>query len=173
MVSHGQSCIWGYTGDQSLPKPLRHFKAYSSKSLGLFASLVAVSCFILNHMPRLTQQLTPNDEEGPCFRGAVGLSSLFDNFLKSFQANCRPEIGSNTLRLDVFVPGLNDSSLGGELPLDPFFFFGFLELWKRENCWRMSGRGSQPVAVSCLGLFSFSLEFFLGSLYVFCCFLFG
>ena len=33
--------------------------------------------------------------------------------------------------------------------------FGFLELWKRENCWRMSGRGSQPVAVSCLDLFSF------------------
>ena len=25
--------------------------------------------------------------------------------------------------MDVFVPGLNGSSLGGELPLDPFFFF--------------------------------------------------
>ena len=34
--------------------------------------------------------------------------------------------------------------------------FGSLELWKREDhCWRMSGRGSQPVAVSCLDLFSF------------------
>ena len=51
------------------------------------------------------------------------MSSSFDNFLKSFQANCRPEDGSNTLRLDVFVPGLNGSSLGGELLLDPFFFF--------------------------------------------------
>ena len=58
----------------------------------------------------------------------------------------------------MFVPGLNGSSLGGELPLDlsSFDFFFFLELWKRENCWRMSGKGSQPVVdVSCLDLFSF------------------
>ena len=57
------------------------------------------------------------------FGGTVVLSSLFDGFLKQFQANFRPEVGSNTLRLDVFVPGLNRSSLGGELPLDHFFFF--------------------------------------------------
>ena len=99
-------------------------KPYSSNSLGLFTSQVIFQCFILNHMPHLAQQLTP-DEEGLCFRGAVVLSSSFDNFLKSFQANCRPEIGSNTLRLDVFVPGLNGSSLGEELHLDQFFFFWF------------------------------------------------
>ena len=73
-------------------------------------------------MPHLAQQLTP-DNEGLCFGGAVVLSSSFDNFQKSSQANCRPEIGSDTLRLEVLAPGLNGSSLDGELPLDPFFFF--------------------------------------------------
>ena len=75
-------------------------KPYSSKSLGLFVSQVVFPCFILNYTPHLAQQLTP-DEEGLCFGGAAVLSSSFDNFLKSFQAHCRPEIGSNTLRLDV------------------------------------------------------------------------
>ena len=99
-------------------------KSYSSKSLGLFASQVVFPYFILNHMPHLAHQLAP-DKEGLCFVGVVVLSSSFDNFLKSSQANCRPEIGSYTLKSDVFVPGLNGSSLGGELPLDPFFFFWF------------------------------------------------
>ena len=62
-------------------------------------------------------------DEGLYFGGAAVLSSSFDNFLKSFQANYRPEIGSNTLRLDVFVPKLNGPSIGGELPLDPFLLF--------------------------------------------------
>ena len=102
-------------------------RSYSSNSLGLLASQVVFPCFILNHMPHLAQQLTP-DVEGLCFGGVVALSSSFDTFLKTFQANCRPEVGSNTLRLDVFVPGPNGSSLGGELPLDPFFFFWFFEV---------------------------------------------
>ena len=99
-------------------------KPYYSKSLGMFVSQVVFQYFILNHIPHLTQQLTP-DVEGLCFGGAVVLSSSFDIFLKSFQANCKPEVGSYTLWLNVFVPGLNGSSLGGELPLDPFFFFCF------------------------------------------------
>ena len=69
------------------------------------------------------------------------------------------------------MPGLNGSSLGGKLPLDPFFVFGVVEEGKLlEDEWE----GSQPViAVSCLDLFSVLLAFFLGSLDVFCCFLFG
>ena len=122
--------------DQSLPKPLRHFKVTLFQDVGLFASQVIFPCFILNHILHLSQQLTPDDEEGLCFWGAAVLSSSFDNFLKSFQANCRPEIGSSTLRLDVFVFGLDGSSLGREPPLDPLFFFllVLLGLWKKENC---------------------------------------
>ena len=87
--------------------------------------------------------------------GAVVLSSSFDNFLKSFQANCRPEIGSNTLRLDVFVPGLNGSSLVENCP---WTFLLLLVLWscrRGRTAGGTSGRGSQPVAVSSLDLFSF------------------
>ena len=60
-------------------------KPYSSKSLGLFASQVVFPCFILNHMPHLTQQLTL-DAESLCFGEAIVLSSSFDNFLKPSQA---------------------------------------------------------------------------------------
>ena len=149
--------IWGYTVGQSLPKPLRHFKTYSSKSLGLLASQVVFPYFTLNHIPHLTQQLTP-DEEDLYFGGAAVLSSSFDNFLKSFQAkHCRVEVGSNTLRLDVFMPGLNGSSLGGELPLNPFSSFGSLVLVKDGELLEDEWEGSQPivVAVCCLYLFSF------------------
>ena len=80
---------------------------------------------------------------------------IFDNFLRSSQANCRSEVGSNTLRLDVFVPGLNGSSLGGELPLDPFFFFWFFGVVEEGELLEDEWEGSQPVAVNCLDLFSF------------------
>ena len=74
-----------------------------------------------------------------CFGGAVVFSSSFDNILKSSQANCRPEIGSYTLRLEVLAPGLNGSSLGGELPLDPFFFQFFWCCKRRGTTWRWVG----------------------------------
>ena len=64
-------------------------RSYSSNSLGLFTSQVVFPCFTLNHIPHLAQQLPPTDE-GLCIGGAVVLSSSYDNFLKSFQANCRP-----------------------------------------------------------------------------------
>ena len=33
----------------------------------------------------------------------------------------------------MLAPGLNGSSLGGELPLDPFFFLWFLGVVKEEE----------------------------------------
>ena len=62
-------------------------KSYSSKSLGLFASQVISHASLLNHILHLAQQLTPDVDEGLCFGRVVVLSSSFDNFLKSFQAN--------------------------------------------------------------------------------------
>ena len=89
-MSHGQSCIWGNVTEARVSLSLSNTSnPYSSKSLGLFTSQVVFPCFILNHILYLTQQLTP-DEKGLCFGGAaVVLSSSFDNFLRSSQANCR------------------------------------------------------------------------------------
>ena len=147
-------------------------KPYSSKSLGLFASQVVFPYFILNHIPHLAQQLTP-DVEGLCFGGAVVLSSSFDNFLKSFQANCRPEVGSYTLRLDVFVPGLNGSSLAESYSLDPFFFFWFFGIVEEGELLEDEWEGFTACCCELFGPLLFPLAFFLGSLDVFCCFLFG
>ena len=127
----------------------------------------------LNQIQHLAQQLTPNDEECPCFGGDVVLSSFFDNFLKSFQANCRPEVGSNTLRLDVFVPGLDGFSLCGELPLDLFFFLGFFGVVEEGELLEDEWEGFTACCCELFGPLLFPLVFFLDSLDVFCCFLFG
>ena len=68
------------------------------------------------------QQVTPA-VEGLTFGGAVELSSIFDNLLKSSQVNFRPEAGSNTLRFEVLWLGLDEPCLGEGLSFDPFFFF--------------------------------------------------
>ena len=126
-------------------------------------------------MPHLAQQLTP-DDEGLYFGGAVVLSSSFDNFQKSSQANCRPEIGSDTLRLEVLAPGLNGSSLGGELPLDPFFFFFWFLGVVGEEEELLEGEWEGFTACCCEQfeppLFPL-VSFLLGSLDIFFCFLFG
>ena len=97
-------------------------------------------------MPHLAQQhLTPNDDKGLYFGGAVVLSSSLTTSIVIPSKHCRPEVGSKALRFRcVCVPGLNGSSLDGELPLNPplFVFCVSLVLW---NYWRTSGRGSQPV----------------------------
>ena len=61
----------------------------------------------------------------------------------------------------MFVPGLNGSSLGGELPLDPFFFFWFLGVVKEGEL--LDDKWEGFTVCCCCELFGpllFSLVFF-------------
>ena len=58
----------------------------------------------------------------------------------------------------MFVPGLNGSSLGGELPLGPFFFFWFFGVVEEGELLEDGMEGSQPVAVA-VAVWTSSLSF--------------
>ena len=72
---------------------------------------------LLNHIPHLKQQTTPEDRF-LALGGAVDLRSDLFSFLKSPQANFKSDVGSYTLRFCVSIPGLEGPGLRGELPLD-------------------------------------------------------
>ena len=67
----------------------------------------------------------------------LGLCPSLDNFL-----NCPKQklqirgLIIHALRLGVFAPGMNGSSLGGELPLNPFFFGNVKEEELLEGEWK-------------------------------------
>ena len=73
----------------------------------------------------------------------------------------------------MFVPEINGSSLGGELPLDPFFFFWFFGVVEEGELLEDEWEGFTACCCELFGPLLFPLAFFLGSLDVFCCFLFG
>ena len=72
------------------------------------------------------------------------------------------------------MPGLTGPSLGGELPLDPFFFFWFFGVVEEGELLEDEWEGFTACCCELFGPLLFPLAFFLGSLDVFhCFFLFG
>ena len=115
-----------------------------SKSLGLFVSQVVFPYFILNHILHLSQQLTPDEEDGLCLWGAVVLSSLFNSFLKQFQ--------QTSIKAAAFVPHWECTHLA--------FFEVLLLLHLLWLHWNVCGSTLHKSAIStlsqlCLDFFSF------------------
>ena len=63
--------------------------------------------------------------------------------------------------MDAFVPGLNESSLGGELPLDPCFFFWFFGVVEEGELLEDEWEGFTACCCELFGPLLFPLAFFL------------